>query len=233
MGVPGGRVAEPTADERRALVSYMLDTIETERRRIADEIHDEPVQEIAAAVLRLQILRRGLDDPKHDGSLDALGAALDAAIEWLRELMFELRPPGEEGMVAVLQTYLVEAEHRSGIRHRFAGTLAAEPTRPTALLVYRLAQEALINARKHATPTEVTVTVGERDDGYLVVVADDGVGFRADSLPAEGGLSMMRGRAGLVGGTLSIASAPGKGTTVEVWIPEPEEGTLPWRASAS
>jgi signal transduction histidine kinase len=200
---------------RGELLARLVAATESERRQIADEIHDEPVQEIAAAALRLQILRRQLGDPGHFASLDSLDASLDAAIDWLRGIMFELRPPGDEGLEVVLRTYLGEAEHRSGIRHRFDGSLSREPKPITGVLLYRLAQEALINARSHEGAAEVALSVAERDDGYDVSVTDDG-----ESAGDGPHLELARRRVELLGGTLKVDA--GAGTVVRIWVPDLE-----------
>lgn len=158
----------------RGVGTQALDAMEAERERIAGEIHDEPVQEIAAASLRLQILRRELHDPGQLEALDALARALDAAMEQLRGLIFELRPPGAGRFEDLLRTYLQEAEHRSGIGHRLEGSFAREPTPQEGLLLYRLAQEALINARKQATGSPVNVTLADRDGDWSVRIARGG-----------------------------------------------------------
>src|SRR5262249_5955016 len=88
-------------------------------------------------------------------------------------------------------------------------------------------QEALVNVRKHADAQNVTVSLAERDGGYQVRVADDGVGFAADAVdafPGHLGVRAMRERAKLAGGWLRIDAVPGRGTAVEVWVPAAFDG---------
>ena len=100
--------------------------------------------------------------------------------------------------------------------------MTEQPLLETRTILYRIAQELLANVRNHAQADNATVTLDERDHGYAVRVIDDGVGFVPDELepvPGHLGLTAMQERAALAGGWLRIDSAPGKGTTVEVWIP--------------
>jgi signal transduction histidine kinase len=92
----------------------------------------------------------------------------------------------------------------------------------TALLVYRTAQEALVNVRKHARASTVRVTLADLDGGYLVRISDDGVGYNpadVENRPGHLGLLLMQERPQIAGGWCGIESAPGAGTTVIFWVP--------------
>src|SRR5439155_7718736 len=95
----------------------------------------------------------------------------------------------------------------------------------TRLILYRIAQEALANVRKHAEAHRVSVTVEPSDGGYLVRIEDDGVGFDPASLegsrPGHLGLTAMKERAEMSGGWCRVTSQPGRGTKVEFWMPAP------------
>jgi PAS domain S-box-containing protein len=210
--------------ERRILLAHLVSGAEEERQRIAGDIHDDSVQAIAAASMRIQILRRDLQDPEQLALLDEVDDSIRVAIDRLRHLIFELRPPvlDREGLGAALWVYLKEAEEQTATRYRLDDELIAQPTEHVRLILYRIAQEALANVRKHARATSAAVTLAERDGGYFVRVADDGVGFAADGrtvAPGHVGLASMRERADLAGGWLRVASEPGAGTNVEFWIP--------------
>jgi signal transduction histidine kinase len=209
---------------RRELLSHLVAASEEERRRIAGDIHDDSIQAITAAGIRLDILRRSIDDPGQLELLGELERTIQLSISRLRHLLFELRPPAldNEGLSAALAMYLDEIEDENEISWRLDDRLTTQPPAETRVILYRIAQEALTNARKHAQPSTVTVHLGEVARGYLVKVIDDGVGFSPDGAgPAPGhlGLAAMRERANLAGGSLRLESAPGEGTTVEVWIP--------------
>jgi PAS domain S-box-containing protein len=217
------RELERDLAERRALLAHLVDAGEEERGRIAMDIHDDSIQAITAAGMRLQILRRRLDDPEQLKLLDELEQTIQLAISRLRHLLFELRPPAldNEGLSAALGSYLDEVDD-PGIAYRFDDQLSVQPSPESRTILYRIVQEALANVRKHAQATAATVALRELENGFLARVSDDGIGFVAgdeEPVPGHLGLAAMRERAELAGGWLKIKAAPGKGTTLEVWVP--------------
>lgn len=228
------RELERDLAERRALLAHLVAAGEEERARIAMDIHDDSIQAITAAGMRLQILRRRLNDPEQLTLLDELEQTIQLSISRLRHLLFELRPPvlDNEGLSAALATYLAETDDRE-TAYRLDDELSVQPSPATRTILYRIVQEALTNVRKHAGASQATVTLREVKGGFLARISDDGVGFVAgDSKPVPGhlGLAAMRERATLAGGRLSIEATPGGGTTVEVWLPaglssRPESGS--------
>jgi PAS domain S-box-containing protein len=203
--------------ERRALLEHLVSAAEDERQRIASNIHDDSIQAITAAGVRLQILRDELRDPKQLALLAELEETIDLSISRLRHLLFELRPPAldRDGLAAALRMYLNESDDRSQTSFRVDDTLRSQPGEEARLILYRIAQEALTNVTRHANAKEAAVVLGERDGGFLVRVTDDGVGFapeRVLTVPGHMGLAAMRERAQLAGGTIQIDSAPGAGT---------------------
>jgi PAS domain S-box-containing protein len=217
------RELERDLAERRALLAHLVDAGEEERGRIAMDIHDDSIQAITAAGMRLQILRRRLDDPEELKLLDELEQTIQLAISRLRHLLFELRPPAldNEGLSAALGSYLAEVDEPD-IAYRFDDQLSVQPSPESRTILYRIVQEALTNVRKHAQAGAATVALREVENGFLARVSDDGVGFVAgdeEPVPGHLGLAAMRERAELAGGWLKIKAAPGKGTTLEVWIP--------------
>lgn len=208
--------------ERRALLGHLVSVAEDERQRIAADIHDDSIQAMAASSIRLQLLRRRLVGPDEIAMLDELASSMDHAIERLRHLLFELRPPAldREGIVPAIELYLKESDGE--ITYRLDQDLRDEPPPDTRVILYRLAQEALTNVRKHARASVASVLLEEQDGGYRLRVTDDGVGFSvADTAPVPGhlGLAAMRERAELAGGWLRIESTVGVGTTIECWLP--------------
>jgi PAS domain S-box-containing protein len=214
--------------ERRALVGHLVAAGEKERAQIAGDIHDDSIQAITAAGMRLQILRRKLDDPEHIKLLGELEETIQLSISRLRHLLFELRPPvlDNEGLSAAVELYLDETAGETATHYRLENKLRSQPPPETRAVIYRIVQEAVTNARKHAEASSVTVGLEEQDDGFLASIVDDGVGFQVEEsqqVPGHLGLAAMRERAVLAGGWLRITSAPGHGTTVDVWVPaEPE-----------
>jgi signal transduction histidine kinase len=148
------------------------------------------------------------------------------AIERLRSLLFELRPStlDREGLVAALRLYAEHTARDTGWKVDVVSSLEAEPTGDVSALLYRIAQEAIVNARKHARASTLRVEVADAADGTVVRVSDDGVGFSPDltSPPEPGhlGLTTMVERAELAGGWVRVLSTPGAGATVECWLPD-------------
>ncbi|MDP9304276.1 MAG: PAS domain S-box protein, partial [Actinomycetota bacterium] len=138
------RELERDLAERRALLAHLVDAGEEERGRIAMDIHDDSIQAITAAGMRLQILRRQLDDPEQLKLLDELEQTIQLAISRLRHLLFELRPPAldNEGLSAALGSYLDEVDDPD-IAYRFDDQLSVQPSPESRTILYRIVQEAL------------------------------------------------------------------------------------------
>jgi PAS domain S-box-containing protein len=210
--------------DRRVLLEHLVTAEEEERRRIAGDIHDDSIQAMTAASMRLQILRRALATEEQGKLLDDLQETISLAISRLRHLLFELRPPAldREGLVSALRAYVEEADANTTAGFRLDASLRSEPPERIRALLYRIAQEAITNARKHANASEIVVTLDEHDNDYRLRVVDDGVGYDVESTaPRAGhlGLVAMRERAELAGGSVRTLSRPGAGTTVELLIP--------------
>lgn len=220
-----GLKARAELERERALLAHLVSAGEEERGRIAVGIHDDSIQAITAAGMRLQILRRTLDDPEQLQLLAELEKTIQLSIARLRHLLFELRPPAldTEGLSAALEMYLAETQSEGGTSYHLEDNLSVQPPLQVRTILYRIVQEVLANVRNHAQAKNVTIVLEERGGGYGVRVSDDGIGFApAELAPVPGhlGLGALRDRASLAGGWLRIDSAPNKGSTVEVWIPK-------------
>ncbi len=215
---------ERSIASRRAVLTHLVSAGEDERRRIAADIHDDSIQVVTAAGIRLQILREALDDPSQLLLLDQLAESLQHSISRLRHLLFELRPPAldHEGLGPALQMYLDVADEQTSTVYYLDDRLTSQPAESMRVIVYRIAQEVLTNVRNHAGAGSATVTLTEGEGGFAIRVVDDGVGFvpeDAVSRPGHLGIAAIRERAELAGGWLRVESAPGRGTMVEFWIP--------------
>jgi len=215
--------------ERRRLMARLERAQDEERRRIAADIHDDPIQAMTAADVHLQALIAGEDDARRRRELEEVHAAVSEAIERLRHLLFELRPPSLEGGLApALRTYLERVGAAAGFRAELADALEREPPAEVAATAFRIAREAVANARKHAGARAVRVELRTAEGGVSLRVSDDGRGFDPSLIarpePGHLGLQAMLERAELAGGWCRIDTAPGRGTTVECWLPA--NGTL-------
>jgi signal transduction histidine kinase len=217
------RELQQVDEHRRGLLDHIVTAQEEERARIAGDVHDDPVQRIVALNMRLQLLRRALEDPEQIEVVDRLLDSAHSCISSMRHLLFELRPPilDEEGLGAAVREYLRERE--PDFAYRVDDLVASQPPSQSLVILYRIAQEALANVYKHARASNVEVTIAEHESGLLVTIQDDGVGFAGEvpkvSAPGHMGLSSMRERAELQGGWCEILSLPDNGTTVRFWIP--------------
>jgi PAS domain S-box-containing protein len=213
-------------EERRVLVSRLVTAQEEERRRIASDIHDDSIQKMAAASMRLDMLKAANPQLATDDEFIKAQVAIGRAIDSMRHLMFELRPYvlDRDGLVPALRLHLAEESGLEGSpTYQLDGHITTEPGEETRVVLYRIAQEALINVRKHARASCVVVHLSEQEDGYLLRIKDDGAGFDtsvgAHSPEGHVGLTSMRERAEMAGGWFNLMSTPGQGTVVEFWVP--------------
>src|SRR5574341_79709 len=204
---------------------------EDERARLARELHDHMVQALIAIDHRAQRLKRHLSrDPAGLALLDELRAMTGEAIDDLRRLIRDMRPLYLEdlGLVPALKVLALNAGERNGRDCQFAFVEDGTPFRlppEHEISLYRVAQEALNNVRKHSGAGHATLSIRFQPDEVILSVRDDGRGFEVPRQPAdlsrEGhyGLIGMHERATLIGAHLHILSNPDSGTTVTMRLP--------------
>jgi two-component system, NarL family, sensor histidine kinase UhpB len=211
--------------ERRQLVSRLVTAREEEAQRIASEIHDDPIQKLSAAALRLGMLRRGVDDERRSEMIDQVQRDVDGAMSRLRRLLIELSPRTLEtgGLGEALREYIQHANQEETTLYRLQDELRTDLDQETRIVAYRVVLDALSNVRKHAAAEHATVRLADVDGGLLCSVSDDGKGIAREdltaSLPGHLGIAAMRQRVEMAGGRIEINSVPGQGTTVEFWLP--------------
>ncbi|MEA2220576.1 MAG: two-component system, NarL family, sensor kinase [Solirubrobacteraceae bacterium] len=212
--------------ERERLLTSAVEASTQERRRIAADLHDGVVQDLAGVAFGLAPLAADADrrgDRDEAGVLREATATLRQGVRDLRTLLVEIHPPNlESAGLRVALSDLLSPLEAAGI----ATTLEVDDATggPDDALVYRVAREAVRNARLHARPATVGVTVTRSDGATRLEVTDDGRGFSAQArerMQAQGhlGLTLLDGVVAQAGGTLGVRSQPGKGTTIEMHLP--------------
>ena len=200
-------------------------SIAEERNRLARELHDSVTQKLFGVVLTAEaaatLVERDADSAR--AQLQRVQDLAKEAMEELRSLIFELRPAAleTEGLAITLRKHVdaLRRVYRRDVGLRIAGKAELPPG--TEGEVFRIAQEALANALRHAGASRIDVELDARDGRLRLTVADDGVGFETQSAIVRSrrlGLTSMEERARAVGGTLDIESTPGGGTTVQLEV---------------
>lgn len=197
-----------------------------ERSRLARELHDSVTQSLYSLTLYAEASRRLVEAgnaTQAAGYLTQLGETAQQALREMRLLVYQLRPSAleTEGLVGALQQRLEAVERRAGVDAQLAVDGTMELPAPVETGLYRIAQEALNNALKHAAATKVTIRICATGDRVELEIADDGRGFDTSAGPQNGGLGLhtMRERVEQLDGTLSIQSKPGQGTHVHAMVP--------------
>ncbi len=218
----------------RSLTRQLEDAKEEEKRRIARELHDELGQLLSAIKINLKALGRLGDRVEERGERIADAIALvDEMIGHVREMALDLRPPllDELGLVPALRGYAEGQSMRTGVAISVEANADSERLRPdTAIAAFRIVQEAVHNALRHASARHLTVSVRRDPTRLQLRVHDDGRGFDLDEAlgrAATGrhlGLRGMRERVEALGGRLEIESTPGHGSEIRASMPlQPEE----------
>ncbi|HET6858664.1 MAG TPA: sensor histidine kinase [Streptomyces sp.] len=205
--------------ERASSSARILLAQEAERRRIAQELHDEVGQSMTAILLALERSAHEANEPLR-GELRQVQEITRGSLNEVRRLVRRLRPGVLEdlGLVSALTSLTTEFSTHVGLRvvRRFDTGLSALDQQ-TELVLYRVAQEALTNAARHAEAGQVEVSLRRTGEAVVLAVADDG---RGTGGAREGaGIRGMRERALLIGATLDVTSEPQAGTTVRLTVP--------------
>lgn len=214
----------------RTLSAKLLTAQEDERRRLARELHDAVTQQLALMSIEIGTLVSSL--PLSAAELGArLRALQQRTIQVAREVRtvsHGLHPSTIEelGLCAALESFCEDVSQNQGLSVSYRGVVDDSDITPQAAAsLFRIAQECLGNAAKHACATEIAVELCREDDAVTLRVRDNGVGFVPDATTAQEGLGIlsMKERIRLVNGTLTLKSRPGVGTTVEAVVPVGKE----------
>ncbi len=215
--------ARQRQDSLRAFARAVLAAQEEERRRLAQEIHDDTIQSVVLLCRRMDTLARGAAPELASGIADLRREAEDT-IHRLRRLTRALRPSvlDDLGLVASLRQVVEDFQARTGVQARFDATGDPRRLAPEVELgLFRIAQEAVHNVEQHAHARRLAVRLAVGTGAAVLAVADDGVGLAGTADPPGDhlGLVGMRERAHLLGGTLRIRSRPGRGVQLRLRVP--------------
>jgi two-component system sensor histidine kinase DegS len=216
-------------EDRSRLLKRSNAAIEAERNRIARDLHDGPIQGVSAAALSLEAVRLMLtsgDGARATETLETICKELSEEAMNLRQIMSDLRPPvlEQRGLVPAVRELAARVSRELGAPVEVHGGHDVDLPPDVETLAYRVVQEALSNVVKHARASSVEVHIEGSTGSLRVEVVDDGRGFDpadARTFLEEGkvGLASMRERSELAGGTFTIRSVRGKGTTVMALLP--------------
>lgn len=217
-------------EQLRQLSRQVLEAQENERKRISRELHDVIAQTLTGINIRLGTLKQatGLKGKDFGRNLARTQVLVEKSVRLVHRFARELRPAvlDDLGLIPALHAYLKGFMTDTGIRvslQAFDGLERADATLRTVL--YRVAQEALKNVERHSKATHVSVNIEQFPQGLCMKIIDDGCAFDVDRVLKGGkrlGLIGMRERLEMVGGSFSITSVPGKGTTIEARLPLPK-----------
>ena len=207
-----------------SLGGRLISAHEDERRRIARELHDDLSQRLARLSIDAARIEADCGARLADGTVAAVRDEIIHLGEDVHHLSHRLHPSVLDvlGLVEALRAECERFSREGSVAVDFdAGTVDTPLSRDASLSIFRIAQEALRNAYRHARADSVSLSLSMENDGLRLVVSDDGIGFDVDSPPAVPhlGLASMRERVRLLGGKLDIDTAPGRGTRILAWVP--------------
>lgn len=220
------KAVEDLARQRQFLLARLVRAQDDERAAIAADVHDDSVQALAAVDLRLGLLRRNLaelEEPELLAHMDKAMETVREATARLRHLLFDLESPAQSSCLAdALSAAADFVFDETPIAWEVTGDRSIDLPTAQRVTAYRIAKEAMTNARKHSQATRVEIGVARGEAGVLVTVADDGVGMSRSvrHRPGHHGLASGRDRATIAGGWLRVEGAQGDGTRVFVWLPD-------------
>ena len=219
--------------ERKQLMERIVMAQEEERRRISRELHDQMGQQLTVLMMGMKALPEhpdaGWSKPSYETQVEDLQKLTEGLMQQVHRLAWDLRPASLDnlGLEAALRQYVGQWSEQSGVQAEVVSTgleSGARPSPEVETALYRVVQEALTNVQRHAQARHVSVLLEHRNGNVIAVIEDDGLGYQTDNEKKEGtngkqrparlGLLGMGERMELVGGTLTIESSPGQGTTV-------------------
>jgi len=210
------------AEQLRCLSAQQQEAIEKERLHLAREVHDDLGQLLTALKMSLARAEKRVSDDSLQSRLHEMNGMIDATMASVRRIASSLRPPllDELGIVPALDRFLSENLKRANLEYRLA---VSEPLpnlkKEQSLAAFRVCQEAITNVLRHSQARSVEVSMSTRSGDVYIEVSDDGVGASFDPHKPSLGLLGLQERVHLLGGKLTVLSAPGQGTRVIAQFP--------------
>jgi two-component system sensor histidine kinase DegS len=206
----------------------IVEAQEAERSRLAREVHDGPAQALSNAIFQVEVVQRLLDrdEAAARDELQQLRDVLTRELKGVRAYLSQLRPPelAEQGLSGAIQNAASQIGSNLGVPVMVDIDDGVDALPETVeIVILRIVQEALQNARKHAQPSSIRIRMWSEHSSWTLEVRDDGRGFDSDDPPVSGrrhfGLQFMRERAELIGARFEVRSSPNLGTAVRMTIP--------------
>jgi two-component system sensor histidine kinase DegS len=223
------------AIRKQQIGMWIIQSQESERRRIARDLHDGPAQGIAGMLIRLDLINQLMqgEGERVYQEMENIKEMGRETLTDIRRIMFELKPTlvNDSGLIRTFKDYFNDYEAKYNFDIDFV-IFGAEKKYDLTLEIalFRLVQEALTNVRKHAAVNKALVKLENTGDTLILVIKDDGLGFDTAAVDMDAGESYgiigMKERVELLGGEIDIMSAPGAGTQVIIKVPVEEEAII-------
>ena len=227
VAIENARLYQSLREERDRIIAVE----EEVRRRLARDLHDGPAQMLAAIIMSANFIKEAIahDAMEHArGELEQMLPVAEKALRQVRTLLFDLRPVilETQGLIPALESYAHRLREAEGLNVVLStGGAFGRLSHHAEVAIFSVVQGAITNAKKHARASRIDIDVTPQDGKLVVVIRDNGLGFNVEEVTGRyderGSLGMlnMRERAQLVGGSLSISSRPGQGTSIRMELP--------------
>lgn len=221
------RKLEESHKQLLELTIWREEAREGERKRIAQDLHDDLGQMLTSLRMEVALMRikYGAKDNELAAKMDTLKEHIDATIQVVRDVSSQLRPAVlDTGITSALEWQVNQFEYRNDVACHLSIDEDLELSSEMSTTIFRIVQESLTNIMRHAKAKNVDIKLQQEGESYLLEIVDDGVGFDTTVTKRKSfGLVGMRERALVLGAAFNVISAVGKGTTISIRIPKPNK----------